>query len=54
MGKNACYSISVSLIQEFDNEDIEIQAIEGKDLFTTEEALLFESEIFDQLAISQN
>jgi hypothetical protein len=54
LGKNACYSISVSLIQEFDDEDIEIHTIEGEDLCTTEEALLFESEIFDQLAINQN
>ena len=54
-GKNAHYSITVSLVQEFeeDNEySHQIHTIEGEDIDETIEALEFEADIFKQLSIS--
>lgn len=54
-GKNANYSISISLVQEFVEDDEyshQIHTIEGEGIDETNEALEFEADIFKQLSIS--
>jgi hypothetical protein len=55
LGKNANYSITVSLVQEFEEDSEyshEIYTIEGEGIDETIEALEFEADIFKQLSIS--
>jgi hypothetical protein len=54
-GKNAFYQITVSLVQEFEEDNEyphQIHTIEGEDIDETIEALEFEADIFKQLSIS--
>lgn len=56
-GENACYSICVSLVQEFDEDnelEYQIHTIKGGDDDENTEALLFETDIFEQLTNCKN